>query len=149
MQMLKPPRTKLFVDQDDKKLYTIKKANVPFTWRINDRTTMISFKELEQTITIASSLESHFYHTKSWPDMTAEKFELKYGPLTVPNILDIYEEEWNDVKEYCAMWNMGLLVVNNLKIHDTTILFSGDLVSFQAPTSLYLDHLEHVFGIQA
>lgn len=149
MQVVKPPKQRLITDLGNKKVFTVKKASVPFTWRINDRTTMISFKELEQAITIASSLESHFYHTKSWPDMTSEKFELKYGPLTVPNMLDIYEEQWDDVKEYCAMWNLGLLVVENLKVHDTTILFSGDLVSFVAPTSLYLDHLEDVFGTQA
>lgn len=145
MQVLKPPKVKLDTDQSNKTLYTVKKTLVPFTWRIRDRTTLISFKKLQHAITIASSLEAHYYMMKMWPDMTSDKFELTYGPMTVPNILDIYEESLNDVREYCALWNLGLLIVDEIGMKENTILFSGDLGSFEISNDIYVDHLENIY----
>ncbi len=144
MQTLSRPP--LQVAKSDKTFYTIKHHRVPFTWRIKDRTTVISFRELGHALTVASSLESHYYHTKLWPDMTVDTFELLYGPISSPNILDIYDEEWDDLKEYCALWNTGLLVVENIKFHESSssMFFSGSLASFHLPVEYQIKHLDEL-----
>ncbi len=140
----KPP---LQVAKSNQYFYTIKHHKVPFTWRIKDRTTVITFKELGHAVTVATSIESHYYHTKLWPDMTSDKFELMYGPISPePNILDIYEEEWDDLREYCALWNTGLLIVENIKLHESSssVLFNGSLASFQIPVEYQIKHLDEL-----
>ena len=145
MQTLsKPPP---LVAKDDKSFYTIKHHKVPFTWRIKDRTTVITFRDLEHAVKVATSIESHYYHTKLWPDMTSDKFELMYGPMTqTPNILDIYEEDWDELREYCALWNTGLLIVENIKLHESSqsVLFNGSLASFQIPVEYQIRHLDEL-----
>jgi hypothetical protein len=77
--------------------------------------------------------------------MTSDKFELVYGPLSqTPKILDIYKEEWDDLREYCALWNTGLLVVENIKLHESSVLFNGSLASFQLPIEHQIKHLDEL-----
>lgn len=143
MQTLSRPP--LLIAKSDKSFYTIKHHSIPFTWRIKDRTTVITFKELNHALTVASSIESHYYHTKLWPDMTSDKFELMYGPLSeTPNILDIYEEDWDDLREYCALWNTGLLIVENIKLHESSVFFNGSLASFEIPVEYQIKHLDEL-----
>ena len=143
MQALIRPPT--LISKGDQFFYTIKKHKVPFTWRIKDKTTVITFRDLEHAVTVATSIESHYYHTRFWPDMTSDKFELVYGPLSqTPKILDIYKEEWDDLREYCALWNTGLLVVENIKLHESSVLFNGSLASFQLPIEHQIKHLDEL-----
>lgn len=131
-------------------IYTIKKTNVPITLRIRDKTRLISFKNISHATKIASSFESHYVFTKLWPDMTLETFELSKGPFVAPSILDIFQEDFDEIREYCALWNIGLLVVENLNIHENSILFNGHLFSFDVNVSEkeYIDHLENIIALE-
>ncbi len=131
-------------------VYTVKKTNVPITLRIRDKTRLVSFKDISHATKIASSFESHYVFTKLWPDMTSESFELSKGPFLAPAILDIFQEDFDELKEYCALWNIGLLVVENLKIHETSILFNGHLFSFDVDVheKEYIDHLENIIALE-
>lgn len=142
-----PPIIVPSTNQKNRSIYTVKKSNVPVTLRIRDRTTLMTFKEVSDATTIASSFESHYIFTKSWPDMTAEAFQLTKGPFMGPNILDIFQEDFDDIREYCALWNISLLIVDNLKIHNgESILFSGDLLTFEVSQDDYLNHLENIMS---
>lgn len=136
--------SKPFVGEKDFSVYTVKKANIPITLRIKDKTRIVSFRNVSDATTIASSFESHYIFTKLWPDMTSDNFHLSKGPFIVPGILDIFQEDFNELKEYCALWNVGLLVVENLNIHDSSILFGGYLLSFNLDEKNYIDHFESV-----
>lgn len=143
-----PPLVLPSTDQTNNMVYTVKKANIPITLRIRDQTRLISFKNVSHATTIASSFEAHYVFTKLWPDMTSESFHLSKGPFTTPAILDIFQEDFDEVREYCALWNIGLLVVENLKFHDSSILFNGHLFSFEVDGKDYIDHLENIIALE-
>ena len=134
--------------QSDMVVYTVKKANIPITLRIRDQTRLVSFKNISHATTIASSFESHYIFTKLWPDMTSEGFHLSKGPFIAPAILDIFQEDFDELREYCALWNIGLLLIENLKIHDSSILFNGHLFSFDVDKKDYIDHLENIIALE-
>lgn len=143
------PRVLQNTDEKNKCIYTVKKANVPVTLRIHDKTTMITFRDISHATTIASSFESHYVFTKLWPDMTAESFKLTKGPFMAPLILDIFEEDFDELREYCALWNVKLLVIENLSMHNNeSILFNGQLFSFDVNQKEYMDHLENIIALE-
>lgn len=127
-------------------LYTVRhQQKVPFTWRVNDRTTVVSFRNVTHASKVAISLESHFFTKKLWPDMTSEHFELVYSNQIAnePYILDVYEHTWDELREYCALWNVGLLVIDDeLDVKDESFTFTGSLATFQVPIEGYIRHLD-------
>lgn len=143
-----PPLIIPSTDKSNMSVYTVKKANIPITLRIRDQTRLVSFKNVSHATTIASSFESHYIFTKLWPDMTAEIFNLSKGPFVSPSILDIFQEDFDELREYCALWNIGLLVVENLRIHESSILFNGQLFSFDVNQKEYIDHLENIIALE-
>lgn len=142
-----PPLILPSTDQSNMSVYTVKKANIPITLRIRDKTRLVSFKDVSHATTIASSFEAHYVFTKLWPDMTNESFNLSKGPFIAPSILDIFQEDFDDLRDYCALWNIGLLVIENLKIYDSSILFNGQLFSFDVREKDYIDHLENIIAL--
>lgn len=143
-----PPKILQHTDRRGKNVYTVKKSNIPVTLRIRDKTTLVSFKDFNHAITIASSFESHYIFTKLWPDMTSNSFNLTRGPFMSPVMLDISEENFDDLREYCALWNVSLLVIENLNMYNNdSMLFNGQLFSFDVQEKNYIDHLENIIEL--
>jgi hypothetical protein len=151
MQVLKPPNVKTETDRENLTVYSVRKNITPFTWRIKDKTTVVVFKNISHAITIASSLEKHFFHNKRWPDMTAESLELPHTNPKLPSILNIYEEDWNSLREYCTLWGVSCLTVEDITNKTSAIVFSGQLSSFEANDDMYKSFYEEIYldGTQA
>lgn len=141
-----PPKILPNTDKHDLVVYTVKKANVPITLRVRDQTRLVTFKNISHATTIASSFESHYVFTKLWPDMTSESFNLSKGPFVAPAMLDIFQEDFDEIRQYCALWNIGLLLIENLNIHESSILFNGHLFSFDVNRDDYITHLDNIFS---
>ena len=144
--LLLPPPFQRFTNQHDAIVYTVKKSNIPVTLRIRDQTRLITFKKVEHATTIASSFEAHYVFTKLWPDMTSDNFQLSKGPFVAPAMLDIFQENFEDLKEYCALWNIGLLLIEDLNIYESSLLFNGHLFSFDVNKNDYITHLDNIFS---
>lgn len=146
--IIPPPLVLPSTDQSNFSVYTVKKANVPITLRIRDQTRLVSFKNVSHATTLASSFEAHYVFTKLWPDMTAESFQLSKGPFVAPAILDIFQEDFDELREYCALWNIGLLLIENLNFHESSIMFNGHLFSFDVDKKDYTEHLENIIALE-
>ena len=112
---------------------------VPFTMRIKKHTTLVAFKRYQDAELVTEAMESQFFHTKEWPDLTSEDFSIKYlthssGP---PTLLDIQPERYEALQGLCINWGINLCIIDEIVRKKHTMNLQGEVLSFTAPPEYY------------
>lgn len=121
------------------KLYLVHKSGKPLVWPAGpDRHAIVSFSSPAVALTVASYTESHYITHKEWPDGVSFSFKKQ----VIPTILGVTEEEFGTIAELCSMWNMKLIIVDELlSVNKHTKSFNGDVRDFDTDNDALVTHL--------
>lgn len=115
-------------------LYLVHKRGKPLVWPVtDDRHAIVAFTEPNMALSIASYTESHYLTHKEWPDGVNFSFKKQ----VIPTLLGVKTEEFGTLAETCSLWNLKLLVINDI----TNKTFTGDLREFDTDHEALVTHL--------
>lgn len=139
--ILVPPIPKTTYDPG-MKLYTIRKEKTPMAWNINDRSTMLSFKNVDHAILIASMAESHYKSNKEWP--IEPKFE--FHRQIYPTILGIKQYEYEKISSMCSLWGVNLLILDDIEeVSPLKYQFVGEIEKFDEILEEHKEFLDFLY----
>lgn len=120
-------------------LYLVHKSGKPLVWPFGqDKHAIVSFSSPAVALTVASYTESHYVTHKEWPDGVSFSFKKQ----VIPTILGVTEEEFGTVAELCSMWNMKLIIIDELHdLNNDTKSFTGDVRDFETDNDALVTHL--------
>lgn len=123
-------------------LFVIRRGRDPVTWFIKEKPTMVTFKSSNHALMVASLIESHYRSNKEWPITP----EFSYAKEVIPTLLDISQVDYKESKEICGLWNVNLLVIEDIEHGKSNKLkFIGEVESFSVEQDRYLDFLEYLY----
>lgn len=123
-------------------LYVVHKSNSPMIWPINEKSTLVSFSNVNQALFIASLSESHYASNKEWP--TGVKFS--FHTQIIPTILGVKIEDYQQTKKKCAVWGIDLLIIEDItEKSPLNFSFSGEIEKFEIDYNVQKDFLDYLY----
>lgn len=125
-----------------KDFYVVHKSNSPMVWPINDRSTIVSFSNMNEALFIASLSESHYASNKEWP--TGIKFS--FHKQIIPTILGVKTEDCQETRHKCAFWGIDLLIIDEIKEKSPlNFSFSGKIEKFEVDYNDQKNFLDYLY----
>lgn len=119
-------------------LFNVHKNGKPLVWPLNDTHAIVSFKNPQHALYVATVTESHYKTHKEWPSGS----EFSYKKEVIPTILGIQETSHSEMGYLCALWNLKLLVIEDIdKIKQDKYSFDGNVESFDLDKFSRVQHL--------
>jgi hypothetical protein len=125
-----------------KELYVVHKSNSPMIWPINDKSTIVSFSNINEALFIASLSESHYVSNKEWP--TGIKFS--FHKQIIPTILGVKSEDYEETRHKCALWAIDLLIIDEINEKSPlNFSFSGKVQKFDIDYNIQKHFLDNLY----
>lgn len=120
--------------------------NNAFTVKMTDEATtaIVGFRNVEHALIVGKMIETHYIKQKEWPDTT--------GRLILPaphdgdlDFLFLRKWDFNDLQVACTKNFLCMVSVDDLETTKTGFNFDGKLMSFEAPSEVYIESLNEMF----
>lgn len=99
---------------DGHKAFLITNNKVPYTCRVNDRTSLVVFAEFHHAFTIAQLLEYHYVENKVWPDITNPPGRLRLNTHIKPRYLRVSPIYVQSIFEECLKKNVSACIIEDI-----------------------------------
>jgi hypothetical protein len=145
-----PPRPTL---DRSVKYYTIhSKPNDVFTLKMPymKRTTVVSFKQINDALNIGKMIETHYVHKREWPDTRSESFLLPSSQLGEKDLEHVYIQMWDfeELKVECTRNILDMMSVDEIVTkNDSTFSLAGSIITFDAPDDFYRLRFEELLTV--
>lgn len=119
-------------------LFKVHKNGSPLVWKVKGKHSVVSFDKPDHALYVATVTESHYKTHKEWPTSA----EFSYTKEVLPIILGIDEVSYDELKQMCALWNLGLLVINDITcVNSQLFSFDGEVETFSTDNLTRIRHL--------
>lgn len=122
--------------------YTIHSSpNFAFTLKSNEnvKTSLVSFKNLDNAVLMGRMIEAHFYVENELPDTRTGNTLILPSPDDFEELTQIYIQSWEfeELKLYCTKNILDNLCVNSITNSKSGFSLNGDMLRFSAPSEFY------------
>jgi hypothetical protein len=122
-------------------LFKVHKNGSPLVWPVNNKHGVFAFRVPEHALYVAMVTESHYKAHKEWPHV----IEFSYQKEVIPTILGVEATPYDELKSLCAVWNLNLIVVNDIDKKRNKFTFTGNIESFDLEHDARVSHLDLLF----
>lgn len=141
-----PPITKLGYGGKKNEAYLIYKGRVPYTTRVNDKTTLVVFNKPDYANFVRVFLESHFLQHKSWPNiLNHENVSFVHDRVQDFGLLDVEYINPYSIFDMCLRLNVHACVVDNITEKNDRITIHCDFIEVEPRPDTYRYVLENIY----
>ncbi len=140
--LVKPPPTAFL---DGHKAFVITNNKVPYTCRVNDRTSLVVFAEFHQAFTIAQLLESHYMENRTWPDITNPPGRLRLNNQIKPIHLRVKPIYVQSIFEECLRMNVSACIVEDVIEDNENLIIRSNMLDIHPSPEDFKGTLENIY----
>ena len=139
--LVKPPPTAFF---DGQRAYLVYHKQIPYTCRVNDRTSLVVFAELKHAHTVCQLLETHYNETKMWPDITKPE-KLKLNSDLAVKQLKIKPIHVQSIFQTCLNLNVNACIIEDVEESFDTLVIKSSIIDIYPSTDDFKANLESLY----
>ena len=140
--LVKPPLTAFL---DGHKAFVITNNKVPYTCRVNERTSLVVFAEFHQAFTIAQLLETHYVENKIWPDITRPPGRLRLNTQIKPKHLRVKPIQVQSIFEECLKLNVSACIIEDVIEEHENLIIRSNMLDIFPSTDDFKTTLENIY----
>ena len=131
------PKFNIQTNQKSRKYWTLHTGvnNVWATRPNESKSAIVAFRHMEDAVLIGSMIETHFIHSKEWPDM--DLFVLPAPRIKELSNIFLQKWEFDDLKLTCTQNMLDMISVEKINKAHASYTFSGNQYTFGAPLEFY------------
>lgn len=143
--IVRPPvaKTSFF---PEKRVFLVYNRTVPYTCRVNDRTSLVIFPEFSQAYLMSQMLESHYTTNKHWPDISDNKMLLNYRDVQKGlSHLKIKPIDPYQIFHMCLRLNVNACVVEEMEESDNQLRIRCSVIDIYPSSEDFKMTLEDIY----
>ena len=137
-----PPSITTFLD--GQRAYLVYNNKIPYTCRVNDRTSLVVFSELRYAYTISQLLEAHYNETKLWPDISKPE-KLKLNKDLAIKRLKIKPIHVQSIFNLCLNLNVSACVIEDVVEEFDTLTIRSTVLDIYPSSDDFRANLENLY----
>jgi hypothetical protein len=126
-------------------VYLIYKRLVPYTCRAKDKTSLVIMANINHAYFVRNVLESHYAHTKTWPDIYDNEIFFNFKHVSQNSILSINSINSTDIFDMCISMNLNACIIEDVTENKGEISVKCNVIEVQPRIDTYRNTLESIY----